>query len=262
MMPCLVYCLFAGQDPPPPQTPPGVGGGAVEVTGLDGLGAAISWVDGNPSAPPVAELLAYGRVVEAFHEQRTVIPLRYGCLCRDRDQVAALVRAGRGRFESLLAEIQGCVEMGIRALVPAGAGGECISLQEAPPSRQDCAARAKASQRPGLAYLLARRGGNQQGAQEGREEGDLPARCRTALAGLFLRSLSEGPVQAQGPGKDEKRLLSLYFLVPRPKVQAFRLAFTAFSRQESAKLMLSGPWPPYCFAAPQVGYRGREGTGP
>lgn len=252
-MPCLLYCLFAGQAPPPPQTPPGVGGSEVEVIGHDGLGAAFSWGERPGSAPPVADLLAYGKVVEAFHEQRTVIPLRYGCLCRDRNQVTTLLEAGRGRFEPLLAELEGCVEMGIRVLLPAGAKGEDVSKLETSPSRLDCAAQAKTSPHPGLAYLSALRGSHQQEAQQSRADGDLPSRYRAALAGLFVRSLSEGPIRSQVPGADDSMMLSLYFLVPRPKVQAFRLAFARFSHEEKAKLMLSGPWPPYSFAAPSEG---------
>lgn len=249
-MPYLLYCLFAGQSPPPLPTPPGVGGGEVEVIGLGNMGAAVSWMDTPSPAPPVADLLDYGKVVEAFHEQRTVIPLRYGCLCRDRNQVTTLLEAGRGRFEPLLAELAGCVEMGIRALLPRGAEAQDGSSPKDPPSRAQCAARAKASAHPGSAYLSARLGERQPEAQAGREEDDLPARCRSALDGLFVRSIREGPVNDQGIGTDHSALLSLYYLVPRPKVSAFREAFTALSHKESAKIMLSGPWPPYNFAAP------------
>ncbi|RJX35700.1 MAG: hypothetical protein C4525_03335 [Desulfarculus sp.] len=253
MMTCLLYCLFAGQAPPPPQTPPGVAGGKVEVTGRAGLGAALSWMDRPRSAAPVEDLLAYGKVVAAFHAQRTVIPLRYGCLCRDRDQVLTLLEAGRGRFQPLLAELAGCVEMGVRALLPAGTKEEAASQPKAPPSRLACAARAKASEHPGLAYLSARRGNHERGAQQGRAGGDWPSRCRAALAGLFVRSLSQGPVPAQG-AEDDHQLLSMYFLVPRPWVGAFRLTFAAYSREENVKLLLSGPWPPYSFAAPSQDY--------
>lgn len=249
-MPYLLYCLFAGQSPPPLPALPGVGGGEVEVVGLGDMGAAVSWMDAPSPAPPVADLLDYGKVVEAFHEQRTVIPLRYGCLCRDRNQVATLLEAGRGRFVPLLAELAGCVEMGIRALLPREAEAQYGSRPKDPPSRAQCASRAKASAHPGSAYLSARLGERQPEARAVRKEDDLPARCRSALDGLFVRSICEGPVKEQGAGGDHHALLSLYFLVPRPKVSAFREAFAAFSQQESAKMMLSGPWPPYNFAAP------------
>ncbi|MEW5914232.1 MAG: GvpL/GvpF family gas vesicle protein [Thermodesulfobacteriota bacterium] len=252
-MPCLLYCLFAGQAPPPRQTPPGVGGGKVEVMGRDGLGAAFSWVDRPRSAPLVEDLWAYSKVVEAFHAQRTVIPLRYGCLCQDQAQAAALLTAGRSLSRPLLAELAGCVEMGIRALLPAGAKSEATGRRPAPPSRLACAAQAQSAERPGLAYLLARRDSHLQETQRERAEGDWPARCQAALAGLFTRSLGQGPVPAPGEGEDDCLLLWLYFLVPRFKVRAFRLAYAAFARLENTKMLLSGPWPPYSFAAPAQG---------
>jgi hypothetical protein len=42
-------------------------------------------------------------------------------------------------------------------------------------------------------------------------------------------------------------LLSLYFLVPGSAVESFRQAFRHLSATEPARLLLSGPWPPYNF---------------
>jgi hypothetical protein len=35
--------------------------------------------------------------------------------------------------------------------------------------------------------------------------------------------------------------------VPRPAVESFRLAVRQLTERESARLLLSGPWPPYNF---------------
>ncbi|MBI5548035.1 MAG: GvpL/GvpF family gas vesicle protein, partial [Deltaproteobacteria bacterium] len=43
--------------------------------------------------------------------------------------------------------------------------------------------------------------------------------------------------------------LSLSFLVPRARVQAFREAFDRFGMEPAAS-SLSGPWPPYSFVTP------------
>ena len=157
-MPFLLYCLFAGQAPPPPHTPPGVGGGEVEVIGLDGLGAAVSWMEEACAAPPLADLMAYSKVVEVFHGQRTIIPLRYGCLCRDRGQAVALLQAGRGRFKPLLAELEGCVEMGIRAILPVESAEEEACPVPAPPSRRGVRGQGQIcrASRPGLSARPAR----------------------------------------------------------------------------------------------------------
>ena len=65
-------------------------------------------------------------------------------------------------------------------------------------------------------------------------------RCRAQFAGLFVKCTTEAP-------SPRLPLLSLYFLVPRPAVTSFRQAFRQLTETESARLLLSGPWPPYNF---------------
>jgi hypothetical protein len=45
----------------------------------------------------------------------------------------------------------------------------------------------------------------------------------------------------------ENALASIYYLVPRDSVAEFRKAFQSMSLNNPAKLLLSGPWPPYNF---------------
>ena len=47
------------------------------------------------------------------------------------------------------------------------------------------------------------------------------------------------------------RFPSLYFLIPRESIDAFRQAFRQLSKTDSARLLLSGPWPPYNFVQPE-----------
>lgn len=255
-MPCLVYCIFADPASPPPETPPGVGAGQVEVIARDGLGAAVSLVPRREASPETANLLAYGKVVEAFHRQRTVIPLRYGCLCQDRTQAAQLLAAGRGQLEPLLAELEGCVEMGIRALLPPGVEGAGPGSAHRPktvPRAVGGPVPARGCPGPGAAYLEDRLQHHRMLPEPDKAGRVLRERCRAALAGLFVKSLSEGPNPLSGQGDQACRLLSFYFLVPRAKLEAFGQAFAILHRQESARLLLSGPWPPYNFAAPAPG---------
>ena len=65
-------------------------------------------------------------------------------------------------------------------------------------------------------------------------------RCREQLTGLYVKCKTEPP-------SPRLPLLSLYFLVSRPALEPFRLAFRQLTESESARLMLSGPWPPYNF---------------
>jgi hypothetical protein len=51
-------------------------------------------------------------------------------------------------------------------------------------------------------------------------------------------------------------MLSLYFLVKREEVEKFRQIFQAFASRYSARILLSGPWPPFNFVLPE-GSQGR-----
>jgi hypothetical protein len=47
------------------------------------------------------------------------------------------------------------------------------------------------------------------------------------------------------------RFPSIYFLIPRESIDAFRQVFRQLSKTDSARLLLSGPWPPYNFVQPE-----------
>ena len=73
-----------------------------------------------------------------------------------------------------------------------------------------------------------------------RDKHGIIERCRAAFAGLFVKCKVEMPT-FQSP------MLSLYYLVPRNFLGDFRKTFRQVSVEEPAKLLVSGPWPPYNF---------------
>lgn len=256
-MASLVYCIFRDSAPFPPEPPPGVRGSKIVVTTHSGLGAAVSQVDRDDLTPGVSSLQAYGKVVAVFHHHHTVIPMRYGCFCQDKSQVNQLLAAERGWFLSRLKELDGCVEMGIRALLPpakATQDSDLMGGETADFSARDCIDRAKACPQPGAAYLGARLGHYTDMQRRNSIGANMADRCQRALSGLFEKCVSEGPSPLGRPDEAANLLLSLYFLVPKKKIAAFRRAFVLFHQQETAKLLLTGPWAPYNFAA--------EGPGP
>jgi hypothetical protein len=151
--------------------------------------------------------------------------MRYGCRFAGVAEVRAWVHTSAAQLRALLARVDGCVEMGVRALL----------LETRPPSSLARTAAATAA-RPGAAYLSARR-----------LEMALAQRCdriaqmvREELSGLFRESAEETGYSQRGP------MASLYFLVERSRLHAFRAAFGSIASAQAA-LMLSGPWPPYNF---------------
>jgi hypothetical protein len=242
-MSCLLYCIFSRQEPLHRTPVLGVGGQPVFVITQGSLRAAVSRT--SPSlVSDLSGLKAYGRVVAFFHLYHTVIPVRYGCLLPDESQVAWLLEDHRPEYEALLTELAGCVEMGLRVKVDSQLPGPG-EIQE--PERPPCTP--SSPERSGAAYLLARRvhyAALDQGTQVAQS---LAAEYLAHFNGLFIKSKIEGPLP-------QMPLLSLYFLVPANRVEAFRQAYRRLRPSPEAGTLLSGPWPPYNF----VGHGSATGT--
>jgi hypothetical protein len=202
-------------------------------------------------APDIPRVRAYQRVVLSYHRRGAVVPMRYGCVMEQESQAIQLLEEHGPQYEALLQELDGCVEMGLRVLLPSGPwaavipGGPAGSREVAGPCPPDPAADAD---RLGLAYLTARKAhyaSQDRWTQEYRQAAE---RCREQFAGLYVKCATEAP-------SPRLPLLSLYFLVPGPAVGSFRQAFRQLTESEPARLLLSGPWPPYNFvtSAPLLG---------
>jgi hypothetical protein len=149
---------------------------------------------------------------------------------------AAIVRMledHRREFEALLNRLRGMTEMGIRILCPAP--------PESPP---------RSSVPPGTAYLAALRSRYSLENRFAPEEHRLADRIAASLSDCYTEECEEiAPA-------DRGRLASLYFLTPQHLVETFRNRARLLCPPNGAKVLVSGPWPPYNFAASPGGFRG------
>jgi len=248
---CLFYCIGHNPGPELAGPLPGVGGRPVYQVADRRLGAAVSRINRADLTPDLPRVRAYERVVSSCHRRGTVVPMRYGCVVEQESQVIEMLSAQGSHYEALLQELEGCVEMGLRVLLPSGPwagvtpGGPEGSREVAGPHPPDPAA---AADRLGLAYLTARKAHYAHQDRWTNEYRQAADRCLAQFAGLFVKCKTEAP-------SPRLPLLSLYFLVPSPAVQAFRQAFRHLTETESARLLLSGPWPPYNFVTSGPGLR-------
>jgi hypothetical protein len=189
-----------------------------------GLAAAIARLEETNSTPSVASLLDYERVVEAIHARRAVIPLRYGCLIESESAIIRLLENHSQEYRALLGRLGGTTEMGIRILWPARAG-----VPPASPSS------------PGSRYLASLRSRYGSGSSLIPEEAELADQITGRLAGLYTEQQRE--VSPSGRG----RLVSLYYLTPKTAVERLRNIALTICPPSGAKLLVSGPWPPYNF---------------
>lgn len=245
-MTCMFYCIH--RHPGPEMAPAllGVGGHPVYQVAHRRLRAAVSMVNRGDLAPDLPRVRTYERVVLSCHRQGTVIPMRYGCAVEEDSQVIQHLDEHGPHYEALLQELEGCVEMGLRILLPSGPwaavtpGGPeaCREVADPPPDP------AVAPKRLGLAYLTARKAHYAHQDRWTNDYRQAAERCREQFTGLFVKCKTEAP-------SPRLPLLSLYFLVPGPAVEHFRQAFRQLTATESARLLLSGPWPPYNFVTSQ-----------
>jgi len=287
----LLYCIFTGRQVPMVDSLMGVDDQPVAHVSNNGLVAAVSRITREDLTPDMSLIMAYKKVVDSFHREQTIIPMRYGCLLKEKKQVAQLLEKNRIQYEALLKKLDGCVEMGIRVLIddcrltprlnpqrgsataeiergeiedlknselenydPQSATESSEIQNPCPPSRAlKRSGRAK-SKMLGRSYLTSRKAHYEQEDKLGKEIDTIIEQHRNAFSGLYVKFKAEYPStgdlqfsifnhQSQIPNP----LVSLYFLVPRQSVERFRRVFRRICRGQSAKLLLSGPWPPYNF---------------
>jgi hypothetical protein len=189
-----------------------------------GLAAAASLIEETDSAPSVASLLDYERVIEAMHARQAVIPLRYGCLMESESAIVRLLENHSQEYRRLLGRLGGATEMGVRVLCQARPG-----VLPASPSS------------PGSRYLALLRSRYVPGSSLAPEEAELADQIAGRLAGLYTEQQREVVLSGRG------RLVSLYYLTPKTAVERFRNIALAIRPPSGEKLLLSGPWPPYNF---------------
>jgi hypothetical protein len=230
----LLYCI-GDASAPLPSGELGVKGGGLQRVIRGELAAVVSPV-GDPqwvAAPTATELLEYERVIRAQHSVADVVPMRFGSVLSDEAAVSAHLDEQRASYLRTLARVGGCVEMGVRALIRAPSAPEPAEREEAP----------RPASRSGADYL---RAVQRRYSAESRLREQCTALEQTLVskvAPLCREHRSESRPQRSG----EPVLCSLYFLVPREHVSAFRAALSPLPELEHAELALSGPWPPFNF---------------
>jgi hypothetical protein len=205
------------------------------VLARNGLSAGLSELAESDRVPDVSRVLAYEAVIEHFYRDLTVIPVRYGCQLASASRARWLLARHHVEYAALLEELEGLAEMGIQILLNASGVDTESNASPLPPNPFPL------SFSSGAAYLARKRQhylGLDRAALRTRL---LVEEIGSSLASLYVRR------KVEFPDSSRSRLLSLYFLVPRAGVEAFRRAARRLHSEASVKLLLTGPWPPYNF---------------
>jgi hypothetical protein len=232
-MSVMLYCILAGTPLPPP--PDDDLPEAISAVGLTALVTRAPSPSGDVDA-----MLAFGRVIEHYHRQRTLIPMRYGCRLPDRAAVGAHLAQHRDRYRTLLDELADAVEMSVRLPLPSPAADAGPNGPPAPVESPDAGAATQPPTHTGRAYLQRRRATfaatDVADARAQRLEQVLIPHCRRhhRESGRFAGRM----------------MISIHCLVARSDLAAFRGALAqALANADYNGVLTSGPWPPYAFAA-------------
>ena len=193
------------------------------------LGAAVSLISDAATGPPDPKV--HAQVVQALHAVCAVLPMRHGISFDTESEVREILCAHGGLFRRALDDLQGCGEMGVRAI--------CRAMTAPPP----CASAAQAALSPARAYLAARQSHYAARDAACKEVSQLAGRIERAFQGLFAKRKTESLFLR------DHHVLSLHFLVRRGETERFRGAFRRLEQRAPEKLLLTGPWPPYNFAS-------------
>lgn len=227
----LLYCIASASSPMPSDSPGGQGGPLQRISHgeLVAVVAPVSDIT-RVATPSTDELLAYERVIRAHHAVADVVPMRFGSVLSSEAAVRAHLEEQRVAYLRSLTRTAGCVEMGVRTV---------LSAPRPPAPPEDAA---QAPLRSGADYLKARQRRYSAESQLLDQCAELERSVLSKVAPLCREHRSESPRVRPG----EPVLCSLYFLVPRDQVPAFRAALAPFV-DDHTETVVSGPWPPFNF---------------
>ena len=182
------------------------------------LAALVTTNDAELSRESAA-VMEYGDKIMRIHQQTTLIPMRYGSLLADEDDVIKHLKDHADHYHALLLKLSDCEEVGIR-----------ITLK----NRED---ETVAPQSSGQAYLLARKSIYSVSELATQQE----TLINNALAGLYREQ------RAMLSVFNGQRTYLLSYLVPRATLESFKVGYSNLSISEAEHFIFSGPWPPYNF---------------
>jgi hypothetical protein len=180
--------------------------------------------------PSVTAVQAHNRVAEAaITEAVTPVPLRFGQWLEDEAALRRAVGERLSDYRAQLAQFAGCLEFGLRLIDPAGAE-----------KARDVHTSARTS---GREYMQALRESSRLAEQQRQRAEQVRARVQESLRDLVRAERVQDERTAHA-------VVTLSHLVARPQFDEYRARArrlrTVFPE---LRLLLSGPWPPYSFAA-------------
>lgn len=228
----------------------GVGGENVRAVRAGGLAAAVGTVNlAEFGEQPLREHLedlqwldatarVHHRVVEVLAGHGPVVPMRLAVVFRDDGGAERMLVERRNDLAAALERVAGRVEWGVKVYALPER-----SAEPAPTAAGD-------TQRPGLAYLNRRRAEIAKRAAD-EQAGMVAARqVHDELQRLAVAAQRHAPQHPHLAGRGGHNVLNGAYLVDARRAAEFSTAAERLgARYPDVRIELTGPWPPYSFAA-------------
>jgi len=237
----------------PPVGATGVAGGAVEALSEGALSVLVSEV---PSEDFAAEPLRtnlndlewlervareHEAVLDELVAQTTVVPLRLCTIFADRDGARHMLEREHAPLAEALARLEGRQEWGVKLLVD----GDRLAAAAAPVSEP-------ARGEGGAAYLARRRDERQAREAARSAAAELVDVVDGALGAHAVAAVRLRPQNRELSGHSGDMLLNAAYLLDADQVDELRATAAELQdryAERGAQLVVTGPWPPYNFAA-------------
>jgi hypothetical protein len=230
----------------------GVCGAAVRLmTSRGGVAALISAVAPGPVAQTRRNMLAHTAVLERAMARLTVLPVRFGTIAPNATTLAACLARNDAAFRQALAEIEGRVELGVKASWREGVVFAEIIAGDA----ELCRLRDRLRSRPAQETYYER-------VELGRRVEAALAQRRAAEAATIIAMLAPlAERSAELRALDDDMIVNHAFLVPRAREQAFDARMEHVAERCGARVALRyvGPVPPYNFVTLRADWLGEAG---
>ena len=238
----LLYCIVRGDQRELRSA------GAPIMARCADLGAVLTENVREELEPKVQKLLDYAKVIECYDRERSVIPMRFGCVFDQLAQVSELLERRQDAYRELLSELDGRTEMSICIALDHEAseltGPKIAAVRSvAEPDSGQADGSSDSRSGAGTRYLAYRRRYYAMRESEEESRDELSRRVVKLVQGTFVRSKSE---HIKRDGQDA---VQVHFLVPRQGVTRFVDALGELKTEKGSKLTISGPWPAYNFAS-------------
>ena len=177
-------------------------------------------------------------VIESVARGNPVVPMRLATVYHSDEGVTAMLSGRHDDFATALARVSGRDEWGVKVyLAPRQAAGSTEPDRATPAS-------------PGAAYLSRRKSELSANEKSRRSAAASAEEIHAVLSGLAAASLLRPPQAPQLSAQSGQMILNSAYLVDAESAGRLEEAVASLASQHPAvRVELTGPWPPYSFAA-------------